>query len=225
MVYRPSVVFALKPLLTVAILVCLSRAATAQVFELGAGLSRGCIGDSSGFCGDEAGAMWAVHGSLWVSARWQISLRLATLPLPDTSHSTLRDDRFNLVVDPALRTLPRIDITSRERSRQVAAGEALYHFAGGRRFGAVLGIGVGEVRTRLTLSCEPDGCEQVMRALGERSGPITPQGRNLTLIAGLSGPAWARVQLAGGVRLHNLAGEGMSTAEMYLTTAIRFGAF
>ena len=215
----------LKKLLTVAILVCLSRSASAQVFELGAGLSRGCIGDSSGFCGDEAGAMWALHGSLWVSPRWQISLRLATLPLPDTSHSTLRDDRFNAVVDPTLRSLPRIDITSRERSREVAGVEGLYHFAGARRFGAVLGIGVGAVRNRSTLSCEPDGCEQVMRALGERPGRITPRGSNLTLIAGLSGPAWARLQLAGGVRLHNLAGEGISTAEMYVTTAIRFGAF
>ena len=225
MVDRPSVVFALKALLTVAIPVGLSGSATAQVVELGAGLSRGCVGDSSGFCGDEAGAMWALHGSLWVSPRWQISVRLATLPLDDTSHSTPRDDRFDLVIDPALRSLPRIDITSRERSRKVAGGEALYHFAGARRFGPVLGIGIGTVRTRMTLSCEPDGCEQVMHALGERPGPIRPRGGNLTFIAGLSGPAWARVQLAGGVRLHNFAGEEMSTAEMYLTTAIRFGAF
>ena len=64
-----------------------------------------------------------------------------------------------------------------------------------------------------------------MRALGERPGSITSRGGNVTFIAGLSGPAWARVQLSSGVRLHNLAGEGMSTRRNVLTTAIRFGAF
>ena len=148
MVYRPSLGFALKTLLTVAILVSLSRSSTAQVFELGAGLSRGCIGDSSGFCGDEAGAMWALHGSLWVSPRWQISLRFATLPLADTSHSTPRDDRFDLVGRPRAAALCR---ASTSRAASVAgsspAGEGCFITSQERgRFGAVLGIGVGEVR-------------------------------------------------------------------------------
>ena len=158
-----------------------------------------------------------------VNARWKFA---APPAVPDTSHSTLRDDRFEPGgrsraphsaahrhheprAQPAKWPPGRRSITSRERGGSARSSELASAKSG----------------ARLTLSCEPDGCEQVMRALGERSGPITPQGRNLTLIAGLSGPAWARVQLAGGVRLHNLAGEGMSTAEMYLTTAIRFGAF
>ena len=47
-----------------------------------------------------------------------------SLPLPDFSYSTPRDERFNRATDPALRVAPRIDITTRENRRQLAGGEA-----------------------------------------------------------------------------------------------------
>jgi len=213
-------------LLTLVALGALARPAAAQVFEIGAGVSRACTGDSSGFCSDETGAMWALHGGLWVSRRWLINLRVATLPLPDATHSTPRDERFDRVTDPAVRVLPRIDITSRHRSRQLIGGEGLYHFAGPRRFGAVLGVGIGEVRNPMTLSCEPDGCEEVMRALGDRPGRLGSRGvGNLTFIAGVSAPAGSRVRISGGVRFHNFAGEGLSTTEAYAATGFRLGSF
>jgi hypothetical protein len=214
----------IRMLLAVVILESRARPAAAQVFELGGGVSRGCVGDSSGFCGDDAGALWALEGGLWATSRWQITLRLAWLPLPGFEHSTPRDERFNRAGDPAARGLPRIDITVRDRSRLLYGAEGLYHFAGANHFGAVLGFGVGEVRNRSKSTCQPAGCEDVMAALNRGGGDASPRGvGNLTLIAGLSGPAAKRIRVSAGVRLHNFFGEGLSTSEAFLTTAFRLG--
>ena len=86
--------------------------AAAQGFEAGAGIGRGCTGDSSGFCSDETGPMWSLHAGLWVTEHVQIAIRIAALPLDDFRYSTPRDDRFGLVPDPDLQSLPRIDITT-----------------------------------------------------------------------------------------------------------------
>jgi hypothetical protein len=216
----------IRMLLAVVTIASLARPAAAQVVELGGGVSRGCTGDSSGFCSDETGPMWSMHGGLWASTRWLISLRVAALPLPDFRYTTHRDERFNYAADPAARSLPRIDIMTRQRNRQIIGGEALYHFAGARRFGGVLGVGIGDLRNPRTLSCEPAGCEAVLTALGEEVGRAGGRGvRNLTGIAGLSGPVWNRLHISAGIRLHNFAGENLSTAEAYLTTGIRFGSF
>ena len=204
----------------------LARPAAAQVFELGGGLSRGCIGDSSGFCGDDTGAMWALHGGVWVSPGWQISLRVATLPLPDATYSTTQDERFDRAADPAVRAAARIDITTRERSRQLAGAEAIYHFAGPRRFGAVLGVGIGEVKTRSTLSCEPAGCEDVMRGRGEPAGRIAPAGFAQSDVHRRT--VGTRVDTRPDLRRRataQLRRRELSTAEAFLTTGIRLGSF
>jgi hypothetical protein len=198
------------------------RTAAAQGFELGLGVGRGCTGDSSGFCSGQTGTMWAVHGGYWVTDYVQIAARFAALPLDDSTHSTHRDDRFDLADDAVARSLARIDVTNRERSRQVWGGELLYHFAGPRRFGPVLGIGIGELSNRSVQSCAPAGCERVLAALGSHVGPIGGTVGNLTGILGVSGPATRRLRISGGVRLHNFAGESNSTTEGFLTTALRF---
>ena len=198
------------------------RTAAAQGFEVGAGIGRGCTGDSSGFCSDQTGPMWAVHGGYWVTDYVQIAVRFAALPLDDFTHSTHRDDRFDLADDAAARRLARIDVTNRKRSRQVWGGELLYHFAGARRFGFVLGIGIGELSNRSVQSCAPAGCERVLAALGSHLGRIGGTVGNLTGILGLSGLAGRHVRISGAVRLHNFAGENNSTTEAFLTAGIRF---
>jgi hypothetical protein len=66
----------------------------------------------------------------------------------------------------------------------------------------------------------------VMRARGEPAGRYTPRHLDtVTFIAGLSGPLSTRLQLSGGLRLHNFAGEGASTTEVFLAAGIRFGSF
>jgi hypothetical protein len=198
------------------------RTAAAQGFEVGAGISRGCTGDSSGFCSGQTGPMWAVHGGYWISDHVQIAVRFAALPLDDFTYSTHRDDRFNVADDAAARSLTRLDITSRNRSRQVWGGELLYYFAGARRFGFVLGAGLGELSNRSVQSCAPTGCERVLAAVGSQLGRSVGTAGNLTGIFGLSGPAGRRVRFAGGVRLHNFAGENNSTTEVFLTAGMRF---
>ena len=198
------------------------RTGAAQGFEVGAGISRGCTGDSSGFCSSQTGPMWAVHGGYWITDYVQIAARFAALPLDDFMYSTHRDDRFNLADDAAARSLTRIDITTRHRSRWLSGGEILYYFAGSRRFGFVLGAGLGELSNRLVLSCAPAGCERVLSALGSRVGRIAGWTGNVTGIAGLSGPATRHLRISGGLRLHNFAGENNSTTEVFLTAGMRF---
>jgi hypothetical protein len=214
----------LSALLALVMLGSVARPGAAQGFEVGAGLSRGCVGDSSGFCGDDMGALWALGGGLWATSRWQINLRIGWLTLPSFDYSTPRDERFNLAEDPAARNLPRIDITLRDRSRLLYGAEGLYHFRGANHFGAVLGLGMGEFRNRSKSTCQPAGCEAVMAALRRGGDDGPPRGAgNVTLIAGLSSPAGKRLRVSTGVRLHNLFGEGASTSEAFLTTALRLG--
>ena len=153
----------------IALALCgICRTAAAQGFEVGGGIGRGCTGDSSGFCSGQTGPMWALHGGYWITDYVQIAVRFAALPLDDFTHSTPRDDRFDLADDAEARRLTRIDVTTRNRSRWLSGGEILYHFAGSRRFGFVLGAGIGELSNRMTLSCAPAGCERVLADLGLR---------------------------------------------------------
>ena len=207
----------------IALVLCgICRTAAAQEFEVGAGIGRGCTGDSSGFCSDETGPMWAVHGGFWITDYVQLAVRFAVLPLDGFTHSTPRDARFDLADDEAARGLARIEITSRNSSRWLSGGEILYHFAGAKRFGFVLGAGLGELSNRMTLSCAPAGCERVLSALGSRRGRVTGETGNVTGVAGLSGPVTPRLRISGGVRMHNFAGENNSTTEAFLTAGVRF---
>jgi hypothetical protein len=160
-----------------------------------------------------------------VSPKVQIVLRVANLPLDDSSHWTPRDERFNLADDPAARTLPRIDTTATSRSRRLVTAEVLYYFVRDGGFGAVLGAGLGDLSDRGTLSCLPAGCERVLRVLGSPVGDWASHVNNLTLMAGLSGRAARRLQVSGGVRLHNFAGESLSTSELFLAAGVLFGRF
>jgi hypothetical protein len=62
----------IQVLLAIAALGCCARIAAAQVVEVGAGLSRGCTGDSTGFCSDDTGQMMSLYGGL-ACHRLQIS--------------------------------------------------------------------------------------------------------------------------------------------------------
>jgi hypothetical protein len=205
------------------ILVAFPVGAAAQVVEVGGGVSRGCTGDSSGFCGDDSGAMWAVHGSVWLDDRVEIGIRFATLPRPDYSYATPRDDRFDLAPDPAIRQLPRIDVRVSHRSRQILNTEVLYHFARSRPVRGFLGVGLGERTDRFEQRCAPSGCETLMPILSSPVGRGSSRGGNLTMAAGISGRISKRLLVRGGIRLHNFAGEEQSTSEAFVATGYQFG--
>ena len=200
-----------------------STPAAAQVFEVGAGIGRGCIGDSSGFCGNETGPMLATHASAWMADRFEIGLRLARLPRKSFGYTVPRDSRFDRVDDPAIRQMSRIAVGVRDRSRRIFAGEAIYHFARGRPVRALLGLGLGEVINHFDHSCAPAGCERLMPIVASPVGKGSIVTGNLTIIAGVSGRIRERLQVRGGVRLHNFAGEGASTTEVFIATGYRFG--
>jgi hypothetical protein len=202
---------------------CQSEAA-AQGFEAGAGIGRGCTGDSSGFCSDETGPMWSVHAGFWMTEHVQITFRIAALPLDDFRYSRPRDERFTHVADPDLQSLRRIDVTDRDRRRVVSGMEAIYHVAGPSGLSAILGVGLGTVSSHLVESCEPAGCERILPALGSQVGRRGSRIGNLTFIAGLSGRTSRRLQISGGVRLHNFWGEYWSTTEAFTSVGLRFGA-
>jgi len=197
--------------------------AAAQVVEIGAGIGRGCIGDSSGFCGDETGPMWAIHSSVWLDDTFEMGARFAVLPLPDVNYSVAHDDRFSAADDPAIRQLARIDVTGRERSRRIISGEATYHFPSEHPVGFLLGLGVGVKSNRTFQSCVPTGCERLMPILSSPVGHLASRTPNLTIIIGASGRIKRRIEMRGGIRLHNFAGEESSTTEIFFTTGYRFG--
>jgi len=205
-------------------LLTISTPAAAQwsAAEFGVDIGRGCIGDSSGFCGDESGPMRAAHASAWIDDRLEIGARLAVLPLEDWNYSQERDSRFDLVDDPAARTLSRIDVAVQDRSRRILNAEAIYHFARGRPVRGFVGGGFGRLSNRSVQTCAPAGCELLMSILSSPVGRRVRALSNMTIIAGLSGRITSRLYVRGGVRLHNLAGEGLSTAETFVGTSYRF---
>ena len=200
-----------------------AKLAAAQSLEVGAGIARGCIGDSSGFCGDQMGAMPAVHASLWLDDRLEIGLRLARLALPNLYYSVPRDDRFNAAADPAARQIPRLDIASEYRSRRLQDFELIYHFMRGRAVRPMLGFGIGGRTERFQQTCLPAGCEHLMAILSEPIGRFSATSRNIPVIAGLSARVHEHLQLRGGVRFDNFAGEEASTTEMFVAAGFRFG--
>jgi hypothetical protein len=204
-----------------ALLALFAGTAQAQVLEIGAGIGRGCVGDSSGFCGDEAGPMWSASVGLMLDDRVELGVRLSGLPLPDITYVVHRDDRFNVASDPAVRGLPQIVVSDESRSRRVLAGEAIYHFNRGRPVRLMLGVGIGTRTDQGVLACRPAGCDQLMPVLSNPVGHFAGRTGNLTIVAGLSGRIHDRVQVRGGVRLHNFAGEETSTTEVFVTTAYR----
>jgi hypothetical protein len=201
----------------------ISTPSAAQVVEAGVGISRACIGSEGSACGQETGAMWAAHASAWIADRFEIGIRLAALSRPDLTYSVPHDDRFNAVDDPAIRQLARIDVASRGRSRRIVSGEAMYHFGRGSVIRGLLGLGVGTLIDRFEQTCAPAGCERLMPILSSPVGRSTNDLGNFTIIAGASGRAGRRVQLRGGVRFHNFAGEELSTAEIFVAAGYRFG--
>ena len=138
------------------------------------------------------------------------------------SAPTHRDDRFNLADDAAARTLPRIDVAATARTG-VWSAPILYHFAPDSGLEAVLGAGFGDLSDRGTLACLPAGCESVLGAQGSPVGDWASHVNNLTMVAGLSGRIGHRVRMTGGVRLHNFAGENLSTSELFLGAGVFFG--
>ena len=206
-------------------LLTISTPAAAQwtAVEFGVDIGRGCIGDSSGFCGDEIGTTRAAHASAWIDDRVEIGVRLTALPLEDWNYSQERDSRFDLVNDAAVRSLTRIDVVVRERSRRILNAEAIYHFARGRPVRWFAGGGFGQLSNRGVQTCAPAGCELLMPILSSPVGRYASALANMTAIAGLSGRITSRLSVRGGVRLHNLAGEGLSTAETFIGTSYRFG--
>ena len=206
-------------------LLTISTTAAAQwsAVEFGVDVGRGCTGDSSGFCGDEIGPMWATHASAWIDDRVEIGVRLAVLRLEDRHYSVEHDSRFDQANDPAIRALAGVDVAVREHSRRILNAEAIYHFARGRPVRGFVGGGFGQLSNRSVQTCAPAGCELLMSILASPVGRHARALSNMTIIAGLSGRIISRLYVRGEIRLHNPAGEGLSTAETFIGTSYRFG--
>jgi hypothetical protein len=108
----------------------------------------------------------------------------------------------------------------------LTVAEALYHFARSSPVGAMLGIGLGTVSNRMVVSCEPAGLRSNPFSAGIARRPERRSCGNVTFTLGLSGRAWRNsLQISGGLRLHNFAGENWSTTEVFTSVGFRFGTF
>jgi Outer membrane protein beta-barrel domain len=213
----------MRRLVMALMLVTCASSATAQVFEAGVGIGRGCTGSDGSLC-TSGSAMWAAHGSVWFDDRLELGVRVAFMPQPDFTYWIPRDDRFNAADDPVARALPRIDVTVSDRSRTLLSAETLYHFLRGHNVRPLFGLGLGVMNDRSADACTPQACERLMPILTAASFQNDGRRVNVSIIAGVSGRIREMVQIRGGMRFHNFGGEEVSTTEVFMTVGYRFGS-
>jgi hypothetical protein len=137
-------------------------------------------------------------------------------------YAVLRDERFNAVNDPKVQQLSRIDVEDNRRSRRILTGDVIYHFGKGHAVRPFLGGGLGIMSNHVMQTCSPAGCELLMPLLSSPVGQLVSRSGNLAIIGGASALIMSTLRIRGGIRLHNLAGEGLSTTEVFAETDYRF---
>jgi hypothetical protein len=182
----------------------------AQVVGAGVGISRGCVGDSSGVCG----AMWSAHASVWLDDKIELGFRFATLSLPDDRGSEVR---YQSVPGDGVQEVSHIDWQTTGMSRRITTGDVTYHFRRGYRIRVFVGGGLGIRSEHFVQTCTPAGCE-LSFPVGHRES----RSGNGTIIGGASARITGALTLRGGVRLHNLLAEGLSTTEGFLESDWQF---
>jgi hypothetical protein len=190
-----------------AIAFCLVAAsASAQSVELGGRAGLGCGGTEDSLCRD-ASPVVGVHMSIWPSDSIELGAWLARLN---------RDDLAFRAVD-----VP-VDITVADRKRDFVSFLLVYHFLKDRPLRPMVGLGSGWYSDASRTSCEPAGCQVILR-----SGPLLGQYRTWNVDAifmiGLSGNVGGRWVWRGGWQSHRFGNDENSTQQFFVGAGYRFG--
>ena len=196
----------MRSVLLAAVLLGVTATARAQSLEVGGTIAAGCVGSDGSACGNGTNPAVGVHVSWWIADRFELTGRLARVPLDSFGTNT---------------TFPSpVSISVTDRSRGFISGMFTYHFRRGKSVRPLFGFGSGGVSRAYTARCEP-ACAGVPG--------LPPEGRQRTwitdviLLIGLSGHVGDRWVVRGGCLSHRFANDENSVIEYFAGLGYRFG--
>jgi hypothetical protein len=189
------------------ILFCLVAAsASAQTVELGGRFGVGCAGSEDSLCSG-ASPLFSVHASVWAGDSVELSTQFARINREDLAFRA-----FDVPVD----------ITVTDRKRDFVSLLFVYHFTKNRLVRPMIGLGSGWYSDASRTSCQPAGCQTVLR-----SGPLLGQYRtwdvDAIFVVGLSGDVGDRWAWRGGWQSHRFGNDENSTQQFFVGAGYRFG--
>jgi hypothetical protein len=189
------------------VFLCLAAAsASAQTVELGGRFGVGCAGTEDSLC-TGASPLFGVNASVWTGASLELSAQYARISREDLA--------FRAFDDP-------VDITVKDRKRDFVSFFFVYHFMKNRAVRPMLGLGSGWYSEASRSSCQPAGCQTVLRF-----GPVLGQYRtwdvDAIFVMGLSGNVVDRWVWRGGWQSHRFGNDGNSTQQFFVAAGYRFG--
>ena len=187
-------------------LVAAAASASAQTVELGGRLGVGCAGSEDSLCSG-ASTIFGVHASAWARDRIELSAQFARI-----NREALAFRAFDVPVD----------ITVTDRKRDFVSFLFAYHFMKDRSVRPMLGLGSGWYSNASRTSCQPAGCQTILR-----SGPLLGQYRtwdvDAIFVVGLSGDVGDRWVWRGGWQSHRFGNDENSTQQFFVGAGYRLG--
>src|SRR5688572_8168881 len=182
------------------VLFCLvAFSASAQTVELGGRIGVGCTGTEDSLCTGTS-PLVGVHASVWTGDSLELSAQYAHINRED-----LASRAFDVPVD----------ITVTDRKRDFVSFLFVYHFMKDRAVRPMLGVGSGWYSEASRTSCQPAGCQTVLR-----SGPVLGQYRtwdvDAIFVMGLSGDVADRWAWRGGWQSHRFGNDENSTQQFFV---------
>jgi hypothetical protein len=186
---------------------CLVAAgASAQTVELGGRFGAGCTGSEDSLC-TGASPLLGVQASVWAGDSVELGAQVARINRGDLAFRA-----FDVPVD----------ITVTDRKRDFVSFLFVYHFMKNRTVRPMLGLGSGWYSDASRTSCQPAGCQAILR-----SGPLLGQYRTWDVDAifavGLSGDARDRWVWRGGWQSHRFGNDENGTQQFFVGAGYRFG--
>jgi hypothetical protein len=182
--------------------------ARAQSYEAGGSLAVSCRGSEGSFCQDESLATTGLYGSVWFADRVEVAASTAWMRFGD--------------IEGALPFEMSGTFAIRDASRRVTQVETVWHFSRGRRVRPMLGIGIGWYSDRDVVSCEPPGCESLLRSTGFEPGERHDAEHDRSIMVGISVLATPRLRVRGGWRYHNPFVDHLALSELFIAAGYRF---
>lgn len=197
---------AVRILVSACCFVAVAAGASAQTVELGARLAAACAGTEDNLCSGIS-PLVGLQASLWPGGGVELTAQVARMAREDLAFRA-----FDVPVD----------ITVTDRKRDFVSLLFVYHFMRNRPVRPMLGLGSGWYSDASRTSCQPAGCQTILR-----SGPLLGQYRtwdvDAIFVVGLSGDVGERVVWRGGWQSHRFANDHNSTQQFFVGAGYRFG--
>jgi hypothetical protein len=183
-----------------------AASASAQSVEIGGRFGVGCAGTEDSLCSG-ASPLFGVHASVWAGDSVELSVQFARI--------TREDLAFQAFDVP-------VDITVADRKRDFVSLLFVYHFMKDRPVRPMLGLGSGWYSDASRTSCQPTGCQTILRS-GSLLGQYRTWDVDAIFVVGLSGDVADRWVWRGGWQSHRFGNDANSTQQFFVGSGYRFG--